>query len=142
MVKELRPWKGGHPDLWTLHALDVTDKHHGFIRLGANLFGLQLNFEFFAENGVESADDQLFSIGLAGKDRPELVPGLEISRRAADSDTGTIATEWMRLTHRPLAEVVFGTQTELPGWEVTSALTQLINSTETSIQALLDHCES
>lgn len=134
-IEAMEPWSGGHEWLWMLHRLDIMDKHHQLIPVGAATQGVTFEGTFTPPWGGETRPLPSFVINAADKQYP-LADGAVVftvkkgAQPLAEKDSG------FTMAHRPVFFVAFGEGEAVGGRAVVPTLRDVVKEAQLVVGAL------
>jgi hypothetical protein len=126
-VQALQPFSGGDERFWRLHQLDIEDKHHLLVTVGAALGSVNVSF------GIPGMDPLVVSLNPADRAYP-LQDGKEVFRamKAAREN----AEQGMGGAHSFSFDVAFGEGVVVSGEPIIPTLPDLVAGIESAVAPL------
>ena len=134
-IEELRPYQGGDQRFWRLHQLDIEDKHHLLIPVGAAHRNVMISMTMNAWEDIPPVTFPPLALRPADRQYP-LQDGavvFRIMKGARESEQETSRSEY-GFTF----EVAFGDGTSVAGEPVIPTLANLVAEIQQQVQPVID----
>lgn len=133
-VKKLKPYRGGDERFWRLHRLDIEDKHHLLILVGAAHRNLVVSMSFLGTEDMPRVDFPPVAIKPGDRQYP-LQDGTVLfrdPRAAREADQGTVGTQYGFTI-----ELAFSDNTAVAGETVMPTLPNLVEEIRQLVDPLI-----
>ncbi len=130
LLKKIKPYKGGNDDLYRLHRLDITDKHHVLLMVGSSVARARLLPTF---GGVPAGIYMDLTLGGESRRYP-LKDGAEIFRLPGFPNI-TVDRAHMEMDIEFAFEVAFGQGEILEGEPIIPTLHQLTDMVQGIVES-------
>jgi hypothetical protein len=133
-VEELKPYRGGDERFWRLHRLDIEDKHHLLIPVGAAHRNVVLSMSFLGHEDTPPAEFPPLALKPADRQYP-LQDGavvFRVMKAAREADETSFRSQY-GLTF----EVAFGDGLIIAGEPVVPTLAKLVEEAHQQVEPLI-----
>jgi hypothetical protein len=135
-IEQLKPYQGGDDRFWLLHRLDIEDKHHLLVPVGAAHRNILLEWSFLGNEHIPPMKAPPYALNPLDHQYP-LHDGAEVFRVKRGARESESDQEQFRIEHRFTFEVAFGDGVLIAGEPVMPTLPTLVEEIRQAVEPVL-----